>query len=350
MLWLGARFGLFLLAASPLTAQPQVPFRLHREPDLQFRQTPSRSEPTYRQLLPSIVTLEDNGRPTGCAALIDGTGLFIANRISVSGSEVEGKFWNGTIAHLRVMNQDGCTQLVLLRSDYVPPEAHPVFAPLRDTDPGTSLVVIMGTGSVRARVESNSLLGLALPSQRLLPLSEIRLETPIGSLGGALVFTESGYFVGVLNATLSRRETTTGTGNLLNYFGGYERSALASRGSGGGPADLTVAYTPSVDVIRKVLDGFNSPLHAVEHPSIGVYCRDGVQGALVTAIAADSPAEKAGVKPGDLIIGIDIYRIQNQLDFAKLMFRAKVNDKMLLRIDRNGRQMMRTAVVGQVTD
>jgi S1-C subfamily serine protease len=346
---LAVRPWLAALAVLPLIAQAQIPLWFHARAQTGFRQIPTRSGNSYRQILPSIVTLQSNGQPTGCAALIDGTGLFIAHRDSVIGSEVEGKFWNGATSHLHVLSQDGCTQLVLLRSDYIPPEARAVVAPPRETDPGTALIVIMNSGSVRARIETTSLMGIVRPFQRLLPLSEIRLETPLGTLGGALVFTETGYFVGVLNATLSREQVTPVPAIAAFAAGRAMYRNLESR-SGGGPADLTVAYTPGVDVIRKVLDGFISPTHEVEHPSIGIYCRDGVQGALVTAIQPDSPAEKAGVKPGDLIIGIDLFLIRNQLDFAKVMFREHPNNKMLLRIDRGDRQLMKTVVVGETTD
>lgn len=314
----------------------------------QLRQAPSQDLPTYRQLLPSIVALYDDTRPTGAAVLIDRSGLYIAHHSSVPNQELQGHFWNGTVAHLHVLAQDSYSQLVLLRSDYVPPEAKPVSAPLKDTDPGTPLLVIVEAGSVRARIEAVDKLGLVLPYNRVMPLSEIRFETPTGSLAGALLFTESGEFVGVLNATLSRRDqpvvAPAGVGGGVSAYQQLQSRTLA------GPADLTVAYTPGVDVIRHVFGGFLSPSHEVEHASIGVLCRDGTDGALITEVQTDSPAEKAGLKPEDMIIGIGNYRIRNQLDFAKVMLRVQANDRVLLRIDRGGRLLMRSVIVGTTTD
>jgi S1-C subfamily serine protease len=340
------RVGVLLLAAFPLLAQSQEVFRV-RENHQDFRQVPTRTSAAYRQLLPSLATLQDHGIPSGCAVLIDPTGLFIAHQASIAGPEVEGRFWNGSIGHFHVLGQDPTTQLVLLRSDVIPPDARPITAPPGPAEPGTALVVVMTDGSVRARIESNSLLGVVRPSRRIMPLSEIRFETPIGTLGGALVFTETGYFLGVLNATLSRFPPPP-TALPPIRVGQNRIQELLSRGGGSiGPADLTVAYTPGVDVIRRVLEGFTSPTHDVQHPSIGIYCRDGAGGALVTAVVPDSPADQAGVKIGDLIIGIDLYRIRNQLDFAKLMLRERLNSKIVLRIDRGGREFMRSAIVGR---
>jgi S1-C subfamily serine protease len=348
MLKSAARVGLAFLIASG-SAWGQMPVRYTVLDEAQLRQTPSQDQPTYRQLLPSIVTLIDDGRTTGAGVLIDRSGLYIAHRSSVQGPEMQGRFWNGTVAHLHVVAQDRYTQLVLLRSDYVPPEARPVSAPAHETDPGTPLLVMLDGGSVRARIEAIDKIGLELPTNRIVPLTEIRFETPTGLLGGALLFTESGEFVGVLNATLARRDrgvmpVTAGA------VGGGAYAAPMARSLVTGPADMTVAYTPGVDVIRHVFGGFLSPTHDVEHASIGILCRDGVDGALITTVQTDSPAEKAGLKPEDMIIGIGNYRIRNQLDFAKVMLRVQTNDKVLLRVDRGGRLLMRAVVVGKTAD
>ncbi len=351
---LAARLGFALLLSSPFAVWGQTKVvRLGLQAPQLYRQSPTRTDSAFRQLQPSIVTLLDSGKACGYAAMIDASGLYIAHHSTIAGNEVEGRFWNGTLAHLHVIGQDGCTQLVLLRSDYIPVDAHPVSAPAKDVDPGTVLVVIMEGGSVRARIESVDRLGVVRPSNRLLPLSEIRFETPAGSLAGALVFTEPGEFVGVLNATLSRRDQVVpvqtfgadATSGALKAFA----APLQSRGFIG-PADLTVAYTPGVDVVRKVLDGFISPSHEVEHPTLGVFCRDGVRGALITSVQAASPAETAGLKANDLIIGIGNFLIRNQLDFAKVMLRQRPGDHVPIRIERGGRAMMRTAVIGQLTD
>src|SRR5579859_4177869 len=171
---------LVLAAALAATGQGQVRWSLIREigDDSQLRQVPSQSESGYRKLLPSIARLVSNGVQSGNAVLIDPTGLYLAHLASIRGPEMEARFWNGTIGHLRLISQDNTTQLALLRSDYVPPGAKVVSSPAHELDPGTPLVVILEQGAVRARIESSDKLAIIQPSNRLLPATEIRFETP----------------------------------------------------------------------------------------------------------------------------------------------------------------------------
>jgi S1-C subfamily serine protease len=319
---------------------------------LQVRQMPSRNLPVFKDLQPSIVTLLDAGKPCGYAAMIDESGLYVANRSTVAAGEVEGRFWNGTLAHLHVIGQDSSTQLVLLRSDYVPVNAKPVSAPVKETEPGTPLLLVMEGGSVQGRIVSNDMIGIVRPSDRPIPLSEIRFETPIGSLAGALVFTETGDFVGVLSATLTRRVQPVSV--FSNFAAPIDQTAQAAGGQllsrHIGPADLTVAYMPGVDAVRRVVDGFLSPSHQIAHPSMGVFCINAARGALITLVQPGSPADKAGIHAADMIIGIGNYLIRNQVDFAKVLLRQKPGDHVIVRLDRGGRLLMRTVIIGQTSE
>ncbi|HWD38709.1 MAG TPA: PDZ domain-containing protein [Fimbriimonas sp.] len=341
----------------------------------QARQAPTYADPGYRQVLPSMVTLMDQeGFVTGPAALIDSSGLYLASRNSIKSREMEGRFFNGQSGHLRVVAEDSCTQLDLLRSDYVPQGAKPVTLPSSEDAPGTPLIIVMSDGSIRARLGSTEKYGVIKPSNRALPLSEIRLESATVPIGGALIFTRKGAFVGMLNAALMRREQDIAFANTIKMGGALGVGPAGSGGFGGGagggassrdmnplparggldrllgPAQMTVAYTPGLDVMRKVFDGFTSTDHEVQYPTLGVFCRDGAGGALVQTVQSDSPAEKVGIRKSDLIIGIGNYRVENAITFGKAMFRQKVGDRITVRIDREGRLMQREVVVGKSLD
>ena len=70
---------------------------------------------------------------------------------------------------------------------------------------------------------------------------------------------------------------------------------------------------------------------------------NGVEGAYVQSLVAGSPAEKAGIKPGDIVIDIDNQRIaQGKGDLAKIIAGHKVGDsKEKLRGQHNSRQLGR---------
>ena len=64
------------------------------------------------------------------------------------------------------------------------------------------------------------------------------------------------------------------------------------------------------------------------------------QGALLTRVSPDSPAQKAGLKPGDIILQYNNVQIMQASDLLNLLNRAKPSDAFRAQIQRNGKQMM----------
>lgn len=70
-------------------------------------------------------------------------------------------------------------------------------------------------------------------------------------------------------------------------------------------------------------------------------------GAIITYVYPDSPAEKAGLQQGDVIIKINDTTIKNSNDVVETVSKAKVNDKMVLVVYRNGQTLYISLVVGK---
>jgi len=327
------------------------------------RIAPNAADPAYLSMLPNVVKLFEHDQPIGIAVLIDSSGLYLAPKNSINTEEeIEGHFPNGQTGHLRRLNTDSLTGLALLKSDYVPPNARPVSVIPADPNPGTLLVVMMDSGSVRGRLDSTEKIGIAKVTGRLVPLSEVRFETPTSTLSGALVFTTSGVFVGAINATLAklpagaadfRAQFSTKLSNQAVPVGGLGGGGAAGNGQIAdslGPADMTVAYTPGVDVLRRVVEGFLSPSHIVAYASLGVFCRNGAGGALITQVVAESPADKIGMQAGDMIVSMGLYMVRSQIDFAKIMNKARPGEQTFIRFDRGGRVYMKGVTFGRILD
>lgn len=63
------------------------------------------------------------------------------------------------------------------------------------------------------------------------------------------------------------------------------------------------------------------------------------QGALLTRVSPDSPAQKAGLKAGDIILQYNDVPIMRAADLLNLLNRAKPSDTFRAQIQRNGKQM-----------
>ena len=63
--------------------------------------------------------------------------------------------------------------------------------------------------------------------------------------------------------------------------------------------------------------------------------------ALVFDVLIDSPAERAGIKKGDQIIGINELKVNNFMDYVNYLKRSKINqgDTLKIRIERGGKEL-----------
>lgn len=76
----------------------------------------------------------------------------------------------------------------------------------------------------------------------------------------------------------------------------------------------------------------------------GIRLRDG---ALILQVEAGSPADRAGLQRGDVLLKIDSTEIHESKDVAAAMMQKKPGDKVTIRYDRNGNQASTQAVLGQ---
>lgn len=63
------------------------------------------------------------------------------------------------------------------------------------------------------------------------------------------------------------------------------------------------------------------------------------QGALLTRVSPDSPAQKAGLKTGDIILAYNEVQIMRAADLLNLINRARPNDSFVAQVQRNGKAL-----------
>ncbi len=326
-----------------------------------------REAEVWQRLQKGFVTLENTGVPSGTAALIDPSGLFIAHRSSISGPVLEGRLSSGRTIRFVSIGQDSLTKLVLLQAQNWRAEfGFPVRVPDGDEAGHGMVFAVLPSGPIRAAFTKLNRPGFVQAERRVIPLNEVQFEAPLDGCAGALLVDEDGELLGVLGATLSRN----GIQDALNMSNSQARAGGAVpflnnvQGRGPayapgpverilkgqqrmGPSDLMVAYSAGVTVLKKVVDGFRSPDHHVGYPSLGLLCKDTPGGgALVQAVQPDSPADRAKIQPGDILLSIAGEQIRNQVDFALVMLRQTAGDKILVHFHRNNRSIVQEVIVG----
>jgi serine protease Do len=72
-----------------------------------------------------------------------------------------------------------------------------------------------------------------------------------------------------------------------------------------------------------------------------------IQGALVSAVEAKSPADKAGIKTGDIILAVDGRDIENSIDLPRIIGESKPGSQVKLKIWRQGDTKDLSASLGE---
>ncbi len=302
-------------------------------------------DPIWSQLKRSVAVIQHVSQPSGVAVLISNDGYFLAHSSSVPAGPLVPAMIDGRPIILSPKASDQETSLVLLKSDaWTTDFGVPVSVASEEVPEGGRVTTVTVQGPTISEVVSNRRVGQTAETLRYTPLSELRQEDIQAKIGGAAAFNDKGELVGILGATLP---------DMTNSFGGSRPGTYGdpSRGTGGGgrgglstspdrsmkfgPQGLSVGYALGPVLLERVVDGFLSPGHKVQHPSIGVFFKAAQNGGVsVEAVLPESPASVAGVRVGDTILEANGVKIFSPIDFAVMLFNQRIGANMKLVIQR----------------
>jgi len=280
----------------------------------------------------SGVEAEESGIGTGF--IVESDGLILTNRHVVAAEN----------ARYRVVLKDG--------TDYPVEEIH--------RDPFVDLAIL----KIRAR---------GLPTVKLGDSSQLKVGQTVIAIGNALGRFTNTVTVGVVSGIGRGITASSGFGKSEVLDDVIQTDAALNPGNSGGPLlnlsgeviGINVATTSGAENI-----GFSIPVNAVKpvladfkakgrivRPFLGVeyvivtedlsVLRKLPQGAFIQRVVEGTPAEEAGLKAGDIIIKVDGEDINEKNTLAQAIRKHKVGDSLRLTIDRNGRQLELTAVLGE---
>lgn len=145
-------------------------------------------------------------------------------------------------------------------------------------------------------------------------------------------------------------------GPLINIYGeviGINRMIYSKSGG-----HIGIGFAIPVNTSRSILAQLKKHGH-VERGFIGVsivpmtedYARqlglDSVRGAFIGDVLKGSPADKGGIRVGDVILEIDGKRVKNYRDLIRIVGQAKVGEKLRMTVWREGKRNNLMVVVGE---
>ncbi len=241
----------------------------------------------------------------GSGFIISPDGFVVTNNHVVKGAtSVSVTLDDGTVLPAKVVGRDARTDLALLR---VKASGKLPFIQLGNSDdvePGQWVIAVGNPyglgGSVTAGIVSARGRDIGDGPYD----SFLQIDAPInrGNSGGPL-FTQDGKVVGVNTAILSPSGGSIGIGFAIpsdvvrNVIAQLQKNGRVTRGYLGVQAQ---AVTP------QIAKGLNLPASLGTPPT----------GALVANVTSNSPAEKSGIKPGDVITQINGEKVGTPRDLA----------------------------------
>jgi len=270
-------------------------------------------------------------RALGSGVIVDSEGLVLTNHHVVDGADkIVVRLKDGREIEARVVGSDPKTDLALVRLKKNGP--YPAL-PMGDSDRLRVGDWVLASGNPFG-LENTVTAGIVSAKERNIgagPYDDfIQTDASInpGNSGGALVDMD-GRLVGVPTAIVAH-----GQGIGFAIPSNLAKSVMAQLKDKG-------------KVVRGWLGVYTQPVSPELAEKFGV--QDG-QGALVADVVADSPAAKAGLQRGDVIVSYDNQPVRDPAALARLVGAAEVGHQAGLGILRAGKAQTLVVRLGELKD
>jgi serine protease Do len=282
-------------------------------------------------------------RSLGSGFIVDKDGYILTNRHVVEGADdifvtLSSQRPGAEPYEAKLVGKDARTDVALLK---IVPKGELTVLRLGDseaTEPGEWVMAIgnpfgLGGNSVTVGVVSfkgrNLTLGVAGTG-----VDMIQTDAAInpGNSGGPLLNTR-GEVIGI---------------NTMIVTGGLQQSAGVGFAV---PINVAKEILPQLRDKGKVVRGWlGVQIQAVDEATARSFKMKEARGAVIAQITADSPAEKAGLKPEDVVLSVDDVAIQDQTDLSRYVASKSPGTSVRLRILRNGEEMTIPVTLGTFPD
>jgi serine protease Do len=261
--------------------------------------------------------------PTGSVGsgfIISADGLVLTNAHVVADfDEISVKLTDKRRFKAKLLGADAFTDVALLKIEAQDLPAVKIGDPNR-LEPGEWVAAIGSPFGFESSVTVGvvSALGRILPSGSYVPFIQTDVAVNPGNSGGPL-FTVNGEVVGI-------------NSQIYSQTGGYMGVSFSI------PIDLAMDIARQLRETGKVTRGrIGVQLQELSQDiaeSLGL--RD-QQGVLVTAVQRGGPAQKAGLRPGDVVVGFAGKPVQSAADFARLVGSTRPGNTVDARVMREGK-------------
>jgi putative serine protease PepD len=258
----------------------------------------------------------------GSGFVLDKKGDIVTNQHVVDGAtSIEVTFADGTKAPAHVVGQDASSDVAVIRVNVSSAKLTPLtFADSSKVQVGTGVIAIGSpfglSGSLSVGVVSALNRTITSPNNYSIT-GAIQTDAPInpGNSGGPLL-DSNGDVIGMNSQIESNSNSNSGVG-----------------------------FAISSNTVRQVAERLASG-GKVSHPYLGVALTDGNGGATASSVVSGSPADKAGIKKGDVVTAIDGRSIGSSNELVGAIQSHQAGDAVTLTVKRAGQTQQVKVTLG----
>ncbi|MFF5232622.1 trypsin-like peptidase domain-containing protein [Dactylosporangium sp. NPDC000521] len=277
-------------------------------------------------VLPSVVDIS-TGEGEGSGVIMSTDGTIITNNHVVAGAtNLTVTFSTGKTASATVVGTDPAGDIAVIKAQNVSGLTAAKFGDSDALRVGDTVLAVgspLGLqGSVTAGIVSALHRTISSGEQGSRSIADaIQTDAAInpGNSGGALV-NLAGEVVGINTAILTAGQNSNG--------------------------NIGVGFAISANRARSAADQLAKG-GKVSHPYLGVQLGDGDGGALIGGVVAAGPADKAGMKTGDIVTKIGNTQIKGATDLINAIQAAKAGDQLKMTVKRDGAEQQLTVTLGE---
>ncbi|HZV61259.1 MAG TPA: Do family serine endopeptidase [Methylophilaceae bacterium] len=267
----------------------------------------------------------------GSGVIVSGEGLILTNHhVIEAADEIEVALADGRTMPARVVGTDPETDLAVLKVDIKDLPAI-TFAKPENSNVGDVVLAIGNPFGVGQTVTQGIISALGRSHLGINTFENfIQTDASInpGNSGGALVDTE-GNLVGINSAIYSRSGGSMGIGFAI---------------------PVSLAKQVMEQIIRQgtVIRGWIGIEAQDVTPELAESFKlDSTYGALIAGIINNSPADRAGLKPGDILVAVDGTEVTDSSSMLNLVSNLKPDNKAVLTIIRAQKKLNIPIIVGK---
>ena len=272
-------------------------------------------------------------RGLGSGFIVSPDGYIVTNAHVVDGAtEVTVKLTDRREFTAKVIGTDKRTDIALIKIDAANLQALDLNA-----NPaikrGEWVIAIGSPFGFESSVSAGVISGVhrALPNGQMVPFIQTDVAVNPGNSGGPLL-NSAGQVVGVNSQIYSRS-------------GGYMGLSFAI------PADIAAKVADQLKTTGKVAHGrLGVGIQGIDQTLAQSFGLKDSGGALIGSVEKNSPAEKAGFKPGDVIRSIDGVAVIDSTDVTSRIGNAAPGTKLSIGVWRDGKAETLSATVGAFDD